>query len=305
MSDLHEASAATTPGLSYASVADLYDRARPSYPAEAVAWMVGPEPRSVLELGAGTGKLTEVLLAAGHRVVATDPLPQMLAKLRERAPGAHTAIATAEGIPIPSRSIDVVVCAESFHWFDHPRALAEITRVLREEGHLALVWNVRDEGIPWVRKLGAIIGGGAGDETAHAGPVEESETFAAVEEQSFRNWQDLRKDELLDLVRTRSRVATLPEHQREDVLARVASLYDDYGRGPDGMRLPYLTRCYRAKVTNQPPPPVVMQRVEDEALSLLATEEDDDIEHSGPLMPGATKATVRTEDTGTLLIDFS
>jgi SAM-dependent methyltransferase len=234
----------------------------------------------------------------------------MLAKLRERAPGAHTAIATAEGIPIPSRSIDVVVCAESFHWFDHPLALAEITRVLREDGHLALVWNVRDEGIPWVRKLGAIIHGGAADETAHAGPVEESEAFAAVEEQSFRNWQDLRKDELLDLVRTRSRVATLPEHQREDVLARIASLYDDYGRGPDGMRLPYLTRCYRAKVTNQPPPPVVMQRVEDEALSLLATEAHDDVEHSGPLMPGATKATVRnvpgaTEDTGTVLIDFS
>lgn len=289
---------------------DVYDRARPGYPTDVVDWLVGDAPVRVLELGAGTGKLTELLVAAGHQVIATDPSAEMLAKLRERAPGATAVQAPAEAIPVPSRSIDVVVCAESFHAFDHGPALTEIARVLREDGHLALVRNVSDQGIPWVRKLNAIVLGGGNDEAAHLDPVADDECFGPVQEQTFRFWQDLRRNELVDLVRSQASVAALADHQREDVLARVGALYDDYGRGPDGMRLPYLTRCHRAKVTNQPPPPVVMQRVEDDALSLMGGHVGEpgsahsDVEHSGELTPYSRRATVR-EDTGTLLIDFS
>jgi SAM-dependent methyltransferase len=275
--------------LSFAAVAEAYDRARPSYPAEAAAWLAGSSHQStVVELGAGTGKLTELLVAAGHEVIATDPLPEMLAQLRSRVPAARTAVATAERIPVASFSADVVVCAQAFHWFDHEVALPEIARVLRPGGALALVWNARDEAIPWVRKLGAIIGS-ADNRTDLAEPAATSEHFGPVEQQEFRFWQALRRDDLFDLVRSRSYVALLDDAERDELLARVGALYDDYGRGPDGMQLPYVTRCYRAVVRHRMTPPTPPS-----------------------LDPGAPQAIGRIpqqsappDDPGTLLIDFS
>lgn len=280
---------------SFGAVADAYDRSRPSYPEEAATWLVGTKQSRVLELGAGTGRLTEHLLAAGHDVLATDPLPQMLTHLRRRLPDAHVAVGTAESIPAPSRSVDVVVCAQAFHWFDHPLALAEIARVLRPGGVLALVWNARDEGIPWVRKLGALMGGG--DNRADlADPLRNSEIFGFVESREFSFWQSLRRPDLLDLVSSRSYVAVLPEDERAGLLARVGALYDDYGRGPDGMQLRYLTRCYRTTVTNQPPAPVVVTPVRDLT--------DPESTQAIPGLTDAHRAPAPPEDPGTLLIDF-
>jgi SAM-dependent methyltransferase len=241
--------------LSFAAVSEAYDRARPSYPAEAAAWLVGQQKSTVVELGAGTGKLTELLVAGGHDVVATDPLPEMLVHLRARVPGARTAVATAEQIPVSSCSADVVVCAQAFHWFDHEVALPEIARVLRPGGVLALVWNTRDEGIPWVRKLGRIIGSGDNRDDL-PDPAADSDHFGELESREFRFWQALRRDDLFDLVRSRSYVAVLDDAERTELLARVGALYDDYGRGPDGMQLPYITRCYRTVVRHRTPPPV-------------------------------------------------
>jgi ubiquinone/menaquinone biosynthesis C-methylase UbiE len=299
---------------SFGSVAEAYDRARPSYPSEAVDFLVGPvgsEPKRVLELGAGTGKFTELLLANGHHVVATDPSPEMLAQLRTRVPEVDTLVAAAEYLPVASRSIDVVVSAQAFHWFDHPLALAEITRVLRPGGYLSLVWNARDEGIPWVRKLGAIVGN-ADNRTDIVDPVRDYEYFDEIAEREYRFWQDLRKNELFDLVRSRSYVAVLAEHEREDVLARVGALYDDYGRGPDGMKLPYLTRCYKAQVINQPPPPVIMSRIVDDAITLIDQDRAAEAPYDGeateamprPVLPPARPSSTGPEDTGTILIDF-
>ncbi|HEY6934634.1 MAG TPA: class I SAM-dependent methyltransferase [Marmoricola sp.] len=238
---------------SFAAVADAYDRARPSYPAEAVPWLVGNRPASVVELGAGTGKLTALLAAAGHDVLATDPLPEMLAHLERRVPDVRTAVASAEDIPVPSRSVDVVVCAQSFHWFDHDRALPEIARVLRPGGRLALVWNHRDNGIPWVRKLERIIGE-HDEREENVRPLMETSHFGWVEQEQFRFWQSLDAELLADLVRSRSYVAVLAEEERAQLLARVRALYDDYGRGHDGMLMPYLTDCYRATVVHREPP---------------------------------------------------
>ncbi len=291
---------ASTPALSFATVADAYDRARPSYPPEAAAWLVGTQPATVVELGAGTGKLTELLVAAGHDVIATDPLPEMLARLRERVPGARTAVASAERIPVASRSVDVVVCAQSFHWFNHPVALDEIARVLRPGGVLALVWNTRDEGIPWVRKLSALIGASEAETSKDlAGPARDSDLFDDWHEREFRFWQSLRRDGLADLVRSRSYVAVMSDHQRDSLIARVGALYDDYGRGPDGMQLPYLTRCYRTVVSNAPPPPVVVTPVVHEPYDGEATQAINrgDVPKAAPSGP--------SEDPGTLLIDFS
>jgi SAM-dependent methyltransferase len=279
--------------LSFSAVAEAYDRARPSYPADAVTWLVGSGLSTVVELGAGTGKLTELLVAAGHDVIATDPLPSMLSHLRKRVPDARVAVASAEHIPVPSRSTDVVVCAQSFHWFDHHVALPEIARVLRPGGVLALVWNARDEGIPWVRKLGAIIGSPENNADL-AGPAGASEHFGLIEEQEFRFWQTLRREELFDLVRSRSYVALLDPDERDDLLDRVGALYDDYGRGPDGMQLPYLTRCYRTVVRHQDPPPPAGPAYDAASGPLAGTPDAGRVpQQAGP-----------PEDPGTLLFDF-
>jgi ubiquinone/menaquinone biosynthesis C-methylase UbiE len=236
---------------SFGSVADAYDRGRPSYPREAAAWLVGEQPVTVLELGAGTGKLTAELVALGHDVLATDPDGQMLAILNRDLPDVRTSVASAEDIPLPDRSVDVVVCAQAFHWFDHERAFPEIARVLKPDGRLALVWNQRDERIPWVRRLGALIG--SQDQLRNAAePLVQSPLFGFVEDASFRLRQEIDRESIQDLVLSRSNVAVLDEEGRAAKLAEVLAFYDDYGRGMDGMLLPYDTRCFRAVVVDRP-----------------------------------------------------
>jgi ubiquinone/menaquinone biosynthesis C-methylase UbiE len=266
------------PALSFGAVADAYDRARPSYPREAVAWLVGGELSHVLELGAGTGKLTEQLAALGHRVLATDPLEPMLRHLVRRLPATRAVLATAEQIPVRGRSVDAVIGAQAFHWFDLDRALPEIARVLRPGGRLGLVWNLRDERIPWVRRLGALIGTPTQPhDPTHA--LLSSHLFGFVETTTYRFWQPMDRGRLHDLVRSRSAIALLPDPEREQVIGRVDELYEEYGRGPDGMLMPYVTHCYRAVV--RPPAPVEELR-------------------RAPRDPGPDDG----DDTGALLIDF-
>lgn len=244
---MDQPSPAVTPALSFGQVADAYDRARPSYPREAVEWLVGRRGSTVVELGAGTGKLTDVLLALGHDVLATDPLDEMLQHLSLRHRDVRVANAPAEQIPAATRSVDTVVAAQAFHWFDASAALREIARVLKPEGRLALVWNTRDDRVPWVRKLGEIIGRSGQDEDP-TDTLVSSGLFGYVEQESFRHWQPLRRHELRDLVASRSNVAVMDPMARERVLRKVDELFDQYDRGPDGLLLPYVTQCYRAVV---------------------------------------------------------
>ena len=237
----------TDPALSFGKVADLYDRGRPTYPREAVAWLVGEEPTTVLELGAGTGKLTEVLVSMGHDVFATDPDDHMLDVLSAKLPDVRATVGTAEQIPAPDSSYDVVVAGQAYHWFDHEAALGEIARVLKPGGHLALVWNERDERIPWVKKLGRIIDRSArsGSELDHP-EIPASGHFSAVEDAQFRHWQVVDRDSICDLVLSRSNLNVLSEEERERKRAEIVAFYDDYGRGMDGMQLPYTAFCFRS-----------------------------------------------------------
>jgi SAM-dependent methyltransferase len=237
--------------LSFGAVADAYDRGRPTYPRAAAAWLTGDAPGSVLELGAGTGKLTEQLVALGHDVHATDPDAAMLAKLAARLPEVRTSQSAAEEIPAGDRSYDVVVCAQAFHWFDLDKALPEIARVLKPGGRLSLVWNQRDERVPWVRRLGALIG--TQDQLREpAAALEGSALFGEVEEAEFRFRQQIDQHSIKDLVLSRSNVATLSPDKREAKLAEVVAFYGEYGRGMDGMQLPYAARCFRTAVLDRP-----------------------------------------------------
>ena len=158
-------------------------------------------------------------------------------------------MATAENIPVRSRSVDVVVCGQSFHWFDHSLAMAEIARVLRPGGVLAVAWNTYDEGIPWVKRLKRLIS--PPDQDGFAMPLMETPYFGFVDQKQFRIWQPHTAASLADLARSISHVATMKDSERAATLAKVDQLYAEYGRGHDGMQVPYITRCYRAVVRHQ------------------------------------------------------
>jgi SAM-dependent methyltransferase len=241
------------PARSFGAVADAYDRGRPTYPREAAAWLTSDQPLCVLELGAGTGKLTEQLVALGHDVHATEPDPAMLAILARNLPEVRVSQAPAEEIPSGDATYDVVVSGQAFHWFDVDRALPEIARVLKPHGRLSVVWNERDERIPWVKRLGRIIG-----TQQHLTDPSEllrgSALFGEVEHESFRFWQVVDRESIQDLVLSRSNIAVLSPAEQEAKMAEVLAFYDDYGRGMDGMQLPYAASCFRAQVLDRVTP---------------------------------------------------
>ena len=226
----------------------MYERTRPGYPERAVSWLVPARGARVLELGAGTGKLTAALAAEGHEVTATDTSMPMLEVLAGSL-DVPTVQCGAELLPFRANSFDVVAVAQAFHWFDPRRALPEIARVLREGGELAMVWNMRDESVPWARKLTEIIGSEDSDFSwLYDGELPDSPLFGPLRRADFGFWQTLDLDDLLGLVRSRSYVASLPEVERDRVLDRVRELYAGYRRGPGGLRMRYLTACFRTRV---------------------------------------------------------
>ena len=272
------------PARSFGGVADAYDRGRPTYPREAAVWLTSDQPLTVLELGAGTGKLTEQLLALGHDVHATEPDPQMLAVLEKKHPGVRVSQAPAEEIPAGDATYDVVVSAQAFHWFDHERALPEIARVLKPRGRLSLVWNQRDERIPWVKRLGRIIG--TQEHLTDPGELlARSTLFGEVEAEAFRFWQVVDRASIQDLVRSRSNIAVRPPAEQEAKMAEVLAFYDDYGRGMDGMQLPYAASCFRAEALDRVTP------------TLTATSSTEDTPDDGSVVSDGSS-------TDLLLIDF-
>jgi len=217
---------------SFDRVADVYQKARPSYPAEAVGWVLETAPgRRVVDLAAGTGKLTEVLVAAGADVTAVEPLANMRAELERALPSVRAIAGTAERIPLPDASADALFVAQAFHWFDAPAALEEIARVLVPGGTLGLVWNLRDERVPWVVELTAALRGAADVLTASRNISErplESDRFTALERREFPNPVQFDRPRLREWASSTSRIAVLPEGERERALDGVMRLADEH-----------------------------------------------------------------------------
>jgi SAM-dependent methyltransferase len=230
---------------SFARVADAYEQARPGYPLEAVRWLAGEVPCDVVDIGAGTGKLTRSLVALGHRVVAVEPLPEMLDRLRAAVPDATAVVGAAESTPLPDGTADVVACAQAFHWFDQERALVEIARVLRPGGRVAIVWNIRDERVPWVSELSEAMVGRTGIGRGVSGPIGQSGLYGAVEHETFEHAHEVDRDTLRALVLSRSYCAVLSEEERAPILEHVDALFDAHASG-GVLVLPYVTECFRA-----------------------------------------------------------
>jgi len=236
--------------LSFGPSADVYERYRPGYPEEAIAWLLGPSPLRVLDVGAGTGKLTRALLAAGHEVVAVEPDPGMRAAFAAALPETEILEGSAEELPIADGSFDAAAAGQSFHWFDESRALPEIARVLRPGGLLAVIFNLRDESEPWVAELGAILRGEDGtgnsgtDEDVDLGPL-----FGSVDQAVVPHEQTVDVPGLVGLAATRSYTLVLPADQRATMLAEIEALATRAAAAtPTGeLRLPYVAVCRRAR----------------------------------------------------------
>ncbi|BCQ10295.1 putative methyltransferase [Mycobacterium heckeshornense] len=234
--------------LSFGSEAAAYERGRPSYPPEAIDWLLPTGAHDVLDLGAGTGKLTTRLVERGLDVVAVDPIPEMLDVLRKSLPDTPALLGTAEEIPLPDNSVDAVLVAQAWHWFEPARAIPEVIRVLRPGGRLGLVWNTRDERLGWVRELGQIIG-------SDADPVSERvmlpRPFTDLERHRVEWTNYLTPQALIDLVASRSYCITSPADVRTKTLDRVRELLATHPAlaNNNGLALPYITVCVRATLS--------------------------------------------------------
>jgi ubiquinone/menaquinone biosynthesis C-methylase UbiE len=211
---------------SFGAVASEYERGRPGYPSKAIDWILGAEPLDVLDLGAGTGKLTEALLAAGHRVIAVEPLTEMRVLLQSRLPGAEVMAGRAEQLPLDGESVDGVVVGAAFHWFDQEQALAEIRRVLRPPGVLALLGNAFDSSVDWQAELRQILGSPTLGRAGHwPDPERLLRDYSELEEREFEHSQPITLARLRDYASSRSSFATLEPPERESRLAEIDRLW--------------------------------------------------------------------------------
>jgi ubiquinone/menaquinone biosynthesis C-methylase UbiE len=235
--------------------ADDYERARPGYPRgviELLGRVMPIRPRSrVCDLAAGTGKLTRLLLGTGADIVAIEPVPAMRRKLNVICPDVKVIDGTAEAIPLDDESVDVVTVGQAFHWFSNDQAVAEIARVLRPAGGLALLWNLNDESVPWVRDIERLVFQHGGNERPYAsgdpGPVlEASGRFTPMTLETFTNNVAITKDLVVTRVASTSFISALPDDKREACLAEVRDCLETHPdtAGVDRFDYPYLTAVY-------------------------------------------------------------
>lgn len=250
MSTIH-----TTAASGFEAGAATYVRGRPDYPSALDGWLTGiiglGTGTTVLDLGAGTGKFTKRLAATGAAVVAVEPVAAMRQRLAEQVPGISALDGTAEHLPLEDASVDVVICAQAFHWFANTKALAEIHRVLTPAGRLGLVWNSKDESVPWVRALFAIIEPHEGDVPRfYPGKwrsVFPARGFSTLEEVRFPHTHSGPAEQVLvDRLLSVSFIASLPEAERATVAQRIR----DFARstpeleGRSEVSVPYVTHAF-------------------------------------------------------------
>lgn len=249
---------------SFGAAAESYERGRPGYPAAALDWLLPAGSPRVVDLAAGTGKLTRQIRDRGLPVTAVEPSEGMLAQFAVAVPGVPALRGSAEDMPLPDASADVVLVAQAWHWVDPARAVPEVARVLSPGGRLGLVWNLRDERVAWVRRLNEIIEGrpsggepGGGRAAADGPPAPRGfaartgligAPFGGVEAARFGWSVWLGTERLLDLVASRSAAILLPPDERAALLGEVRRLAATHPElvGRTEFELPYVTECVRA-----------------------------------------------------------
>ena len=248
-------------GSSFGAAAAAYAEHRPDYAQAAVRWALEPAPGPrVLDLGAGTGKLTATLVGLGADVIAVEPDPAMLSELRRALPAVPALPGSAEAIPLPDASVDAVLAGNALHWFDMFAAGPEIARVLGPGGILAGLWNVVDNRVDWVAGLERVSGSAAigprdtlsswraATADAHLpkhGPVAQ---FGSPEQAEFPHRQRRTADALVATFATRAGLLVMPEQEREATLGRIRALLASRPETARGeFSLPMLTGVLRVR----------------------------------------------------------
>jgi SAM-dependent methyltransferase len=241
----------------FGSEAAAYERARPSYPDDAVSWLVdvlriADNSKTIADVAAGTGKLTRLLAASGATVIAVEPVAGMRAFLAATTPGARAVAGTAEALPFADASLDAITVAQAFHWFDAGAALQEFHRVLRPGGRVGLIWNARDRTVSWVDAMWTVM-----DRVEKRAPWRDHDEwretafvdqpwFTPLTERTFHHEQILTRDDAVDRMRSVSHVAVLPPDEQAAVLDEIRDVLarDPATAGHDTVALPYRVDAY-------------------------------------------------------------
>jgi SAM-dependent methyltransferase len=231
---------------SFGVAADAYERGRPPYPAAAIDWLVPAHATRVVDLGAGTGKLTRQLRDRGLDVIAVEPSAGMRDQLRRAVPGVAVLGGKAEQLPLADSSVDAILVAQAWHWVEPSLAIPEAARVLAPGGRLGLLWNRRVETVGWVGELSSIMGSSRSPDAGRQRP-EIGPPFRPVERTNVDWVHRLSPDAMIDWVASRSYVITLPDAQRQSVLGQVRRLLSEHpALGGDEIAIRMVTRCTRA-----------------------------------------------------------
>lgn len=241
--------------LGFSTQAATYAQGRPDYPRQLTGWLsetLGVTGQStVVDLGAGTGKFTRLLSSLAPTLIAVEPVAQMGEQLLKALPGVRLVSGTADAMPLDTASADVVVCAQAFHWFATQAALAQIHRVLKPDGRLGLVWNVRDESVDWVAAITEIITPYEGDTPRfHTGRWRDAfrGKYFSMPELTCFAYQHVGSPQevIIDRFLSVSFIAALPDTQKASVTAQLHTLIDTHPdlRGRETVAFPYQTQAY-------------------------------------------------------------
>jgi len=240
----------------FGTEAETYERSRPSYPPEAVAWLVDAlritPDATVIDLAAGTGKLTRLLTPTGADVIAVEPVAGMRDALRAVLPEVPVVGGSAEAIPIARGTLDALTVAQAFHWFDAEAAFAEFARVLRPGGRVGIIWNARDRSVDWVDLLWSIMDGvekrapWRDHEQWRDAALGDRPGFGPMHDATFRHAQSLTPELVVDRFRGVSHVAVLSEEHRDAVLAEVRAVLTTHPdtQGRTELAIPYRLDAY-------------------------------------------------------------
>ncbi|WP_263260320.1 class I SAM-dependent methyltransferase [Pseudomonas sp. RIT-PI-S] len=240
--------------LGFSIEAATYTTGRPDYPEALKAWLatvldIG-RASTVIDLGAGTGKLTRLIDPAAQ-VTAVEPVAAMRAEFAKQLPGIRVLEGKAEAIPFDSSAADALVCGQAFHWFANDAALREIHRVLKPQGRLGLVWNVRDEAVEWVAEITQIITPYEGDAPRlHTGQWQQpfdNGLFSEPELSCFAySHVGSPQAVIVDRFLSVSFIAALPTDEKCIVAERLRELISDHPalRGREVVAFPYQTQAY-------------------------------------------------------------